>query len=123
MLWFSAKTKHIIAWCFQTNLKELNKNGAIDLKLNILCVLLCPFAFIFHGNACLQRNALACIYESSEEGKRLTLEEIVKLSLSEAILLLTFFWQITSLLKASVSSLKKKETEKQTGRHKNVITG
>lgn len=69
MLWFSSKP-NISLSCFQTNLKELNKNGAIDLKLNILCVLLCPFAFIFHGNACLQRNALACIYESSEEGKK-----------------------------------------------------
>lgn len=46
-----------------------NKNRAIDLELNILCVLLCPVAFVFHGNACLQRNALACIYES-EEGKK-----------------------------------------------------
>lgn len=69
MLWFSSKPNRSLS-CFQTNLKELNKNGAIDLKLNILCVLLCPFAFIFHGNACLQRNALACIYESSEEGKK-----------------------------------------------------
>lgn len=69
MLWFSSKPNRSLS-CFQTNLKELNKNGAIDLKLNILCVLLCPFAFIFHGNACLQRNALACIYELSEEGKK-----------------------------------------------------
>ena len=69
MLWFSSKP-NISSSCVQPNLKELNKNGAIDLELNILCVLLCPFAFIFHENACLQRNALACIYESSEEAKK-----------------------------------------------------
>ena len=120
MLWFSSKP-NISSSCFQPNLKELNKNGAIDLELNILCVLLCPFAFIFHENACLQRNALWLAFMSRlKRQKKQTLEERVKLSLSEAILLLTFyfFWQITSLFKASVSSMKKKETEKQTGKHK-----
>ena len=119
MLWFSSKP-NISSSCFQPNLKELNKNGAIDLELNILCVLLCPFAFIFHENACLQRNALACIYESSEEAKKADFgrESQAQSQRSHFIVNLFFFWQITSLFKASVSSMKKKETEKQTGKHK-----
>lgn len=121
MLWFSSKP-NISSSSFQTNLKELNKYGAIDLELNILCVLLCPFAFIFHGNACLQRNALACIYELSEEEKKADFgrESQAQSQRSHFIvnLFFSFLWQMTSLFKASISSLKKKETEKQTGKHK-----
>lgn len=55
---------------FSNKSKGTKQKRTIDLKLNILY---CPFVslcFHFHGNACLQRNALACIYESSEEGKK-----------------------------------------------------
>ena len=105
------KTKHIIVMFSNKSKGTKNKNRAIDLELNILCVLLCPVAFVFHGNACLQRNALACIYESEEGKKKAAFgRESQAQSQQSHFIVNLFFWQITSLVKAS---LKKKETEKQ----------
>jgi len=53
----------------------------------------------------------------SAEGKMQTLEQREPKSQHEHLILLMVFWQVTSLLKASVSSSRKKETENQNGKY------
>lgn len=109
MLWFSSKPNRSLS-CFQTNLKELNKNGAIDLKLNILCVLLCPFAFIFMEMHVCREMPLACIYMSRlKEGKKADFGRDSEAQSQRSHFIVNLFCKITSLLKASVSSLKRRK--------------
>lgn len=105
--------------CFKINPKEPNKNEAIHLEINILCVLSDPFCFRFHGNAYLWRNTLDHIYKLLfRRGKNAEFgtERAELKSQHSQLILLVAFWQVTSLLESSISSLKKKEKEKQTGK-------
>lgn len=81
---------------------------------------LCPCktpCFRFHRQAHLWREALATSTRGSAEGETQTLEQREPRSQHGHLIELTIFWQVTSFLKPSVSSSRKKETEKQSGKY------
>lgn len=81
----------------------------------MFCVLSGPFAFAFMGMPSAERDCgshLQAIVQQRKNGDFGTERAELKSQHSQLI-----FWQETSLLKSSVSSSRKKETEKQTDKY------